>query len=46
MQPPSGNVGMMQIDCEVLNTQLIHVHKSSLPPNQRNTTFYREEFYP
>lgn len=45
MQPPPGNVGMMQIDCEVLNTQLIHVHKSTLP-HQRNSTFHREDFFP
>ncbi|XP_071097689.1 cyclic AMP-dependent transcription factor ATF-6 beta-like isoform X2 [Haliotis cracherodii] len=32
MQPPPGSVGMMQIDCEVLGTQLIHVHKSVIPP--------------
>ena len=48
MQPPPGNVGMMQIDCEVLNTQLIHVHKSTLPPqqNKHNSTFFKEDIYP
>ncbi|KAK3088121.1 hypothetical protein FSP39_014992 [Pinctada imbricata] len=42
MHPPPGNVGMMQIDCEVLNTQLIHVHKSALPKQtwHRNGTFH------
>ncbi|XP_060071903.1 cyclic AMP-dependent transcription factor ATF-6 beta-like [Ylistrum balloti] len=40
MQPPAGNIGMMQIDCEVLNTQLIHVHKSSLPRHNASESFF------
>lgn len=32
MQPPEGSIGMMQINCEIFDTQLIHVHKSVLPP--------------
>lgn len=45
MQPPAGKIGMMQIDCEVLNTQLIHVQKSAIPQHfrQRNSTFARSE---
>ncbi|XP_064649146.1 cyclic AMP-dependent transcription factor ATF-6 alpha-like isoform X2 [Lineus longissimus] len=31
MQPPVGSVAMMQIDCEVMNTKLIHVTKSTVP---------------
>ncbi|XP_021375263.1 cyclic AMP-dependent transcription factor ATF-6 beta-like isoform X1 [Mizuhopecten yessoensis] len=40
MQPPAGNIGMMQIDCEVLNTQLIHVHKSALPRHNTSESFF------
>lgn len=32
MQPPEGSIGMMQIDCEILDTHLIHVRKSVYPP--------------
>ncbi|KAJ8300892.1 hypothetical protein KUTeg_022411 [Tegillarca granosa] len=51
MQPPAGKIGMMQIDCEVLNTQLIHVQKSAIPQHftQRNSSFTRSEeesFFP
>ncbi|XP_076436924.1 uncharacterized protein LOC143276303 [Babylonia areolata] len=35
MQPPEGSVGMMQIDCEILTTQLIHVRKSAFPQQQQ-----------
>ncbi|KAH3791575.1 cyclic AMP-dependent transcription factor ATF-6 alpha-like isoform X4 [Dreissena polymorpha] len=31
MMPRDDEVGMMQIDCEVMNTNLIHVSKSSIP---------------
>ncbi|XP_050414952.1 cyclic AMP-dependent transcription factor ATF-6 alpha [Patella vulgata] len=42
MQPPAGSIGMMQIDCEVVNTQLIHVQKSVIPPNlKRNSTYHK-----
>ena len=34
MAPPAGRVGMMQIDCEVMNTQLIHVQKSAMPKRE------------
>lgn len=34
MQPPEGSIGMMQIDCEILDTQLLHVRKSAFPPEQ------------
>ena len=27
----SGNIAMMQIDCEVMATKLVHVHKSAIP---------------
>ncbi|XP_041368034.1 cyclic AMP-dependent transcription factor ATF-6 beta-like [Gigantopelta aegis] len=43
MQPPPGSIGMMQIDCEVLDTQLIHVHKSVVPEqahSRANHTFH------
>nr|KAG5712061.1 hypothetical protein BaRGS_020787 [Batillaria attramentaria] len=39
MQPPEGSVGMMQIDCEILDTQLIHVRKSVFTPNQGPATY-------
>lgn len=50
MMPGEGQVGMMQIDCEVMNTQLIHVQKTSIPRNARekynNTkSKYREDYY-
>ncbi|XP_064611290.1 cyclic AMP-dependent transcription factor ATF-6 alpha-like [Liolophura sinensis] len=31
LQPPEGSMGMMQIDCEVFDTRLIHVKKMSVP---------------
>ncbi|KAK3600997.1 hypothetical protein CHS0354_008106 [Potamilus streckersoni] len=42
MSPPPGSVGMIQIDCEVMNTQLIHVHKSAIPKSasEKNGTFF------
>lgn len=49
--PAEDKVGMMQIDCEVMNTQLIHVQKAAIPRDFRekhNSTHsrYREEFNP
>ncbi|KAL3870811.1 hypothetical protein ACJMK2_038851 [Sinanodonta woodiana] len=45
MSPPPGSVGMIQIDCEVMNTQLIHVHKSAIPKraNEKNGTFFSHD---
>lgn len=31
MKPPEGHVAMMQIDCEVMNTRLLHIHQDSIP---------------
>merc|ERR1719361_2623448 len=31
MQPPENHVAMMQIDCEVMNTRLLHIHQDSIP---------------
>ena len=31
MKPPDGHVAMMQIDCEVMNTRLLHIHQDSIP---------------
>ncbi|XP_061183878.1 cyclic AMP-dependent transcription factor ATF-6 alpha-like [Saccostrea echinata] len=31
VKPPVGKIGMIQIDCEVLKTKLVHVRKSLLP---------------
>ncbi len=33
MKPPSDHVSMMQIDCEVMNTRLIHIHQDAIPAN-------------
>jgi len=30
---PQGSLTMMKIDCEVMNTQLLHVHTDALPPD-------------
>jgi len=39
MQPPMGSVAMMQIDCEVTATRLIHIDKSAIPDHLfENTT--------
>lgn len=38
MQAPMGSVAMMQIDCEVLATRLVHVEKSALPVHLRENT--------
>ncbi|XP_060557491.1 cyclic AMP-dependent transcription factor ATF-6 alpha-like [Ruditapes philippinarum] len=51
MMPGEGQVGMMQIDCEVMNTQLIHVQKTAIPRDVRekhnNTrSWYKEDFHP
>ncbi len=31
MQPPAGSVAMMQVDCDVTATRLIHLHSSAVP---------------
>merc|ERR1712241_1366696 len=31
MQSPENHVAMMQIDCEVMNTRLLHIHQDSIP---------------
>ena len=50
MAPPAGRVGMMQIDCEVMNTQLIHVQKSAMPKreneNKNQSNFGQGGYYP
>lgn len=50
MQAPTGSVVMMQIDCEVLATRLVHVDKSALPAHLReNATAHmghRSTLYP
>lgn len=33
MSPPDGSIMMMQIDCEVTATKLVHIHKSEVPEN-------------
>lgn len=38
MQPPSGSIAMMQIDCEVTATRLVHIEKSAVPPEMFNKT--------
>ncbi|ELT91969.1 hypothetical protein CAPTEDRAFT_216503 [Capitella teleta] len=38
MAPPSGSVAMMQIDCEVTATQLVHIEKAHIPGHVRNAT--------
>ena len=31
MQPPPNHVAMMQIDCEVMNTRLLHIREDAIP---------------
>ena len=31
MQPPAHHVAMMQIECEVINTKLIHIKEDAIP---------------
>jgi len=38
MQPPVGSIAMMQIDCEVTATRLVHIDKSAVPDNMLNNT--------
>ncbi|XP_074654693.1 cyclic AMP-dependent transcription factor ATF-6 alpha-like [Tubulanus polymorphus] len=38
MQPKPGSVAMMQIDCEVHNTRLIHVTESVIPTQHQSST--------
>ncbi|XP_052789434.1 cyclic AMP-dependent transcription factor ATF-6 alpha-like isoform X2 [Mya arenaria] len=50
MMPRDDEVGMMQIDCEVMNTQLVHVRKSAIPRKARSkynatTHKYDAEYY-
>ena len=43
-QAPTGSVAMMQIDCEVFATKLVHVDKSTLPVHLReNATHLRHD---
>ena len=37
MQPPENHVAMMQIDCEVMNTRLLHIHQDSIPAHASHT---------
>lgn len=52
MQPPENHVAMMQIDCEVINTRLLHIHQDSIPahvgaqsvrPESNNASLQRNE---
>jgi hypothetical protein len=43
MQPPVGSIAMMQIDCEVTATRLIHIEKSAVPPDMLNRTVAANE---
>jgi len=38
MQPPVGSIAMMQIDCEVTATRLVHIDKSAVPHDMLNVT--------
>ena len=45
MTGPEDSMAMMQIDCEVTATRLLHIHKSAIPSGAHkqtpdNTTFY------
>ena len=31
MQPPANHIAMMQIDCEVINTSLVHISEEAIP---------------
>jgi hypothetical protein len=39
MQPPEGSIAMMQVDCDVTATRLIHLHSSAVPHAANNATF-------
>ena len=41
MGSPHDSIAMMQIDCEVTATQLVHIHKSQVPEHllDNSTTF-------
>ena len=46
LHPPEGSIAMMQIDCEVTDTKLLHIHKSAVPDEQHgngNTTYRQGE---
>jgi len=43
MQPPVGSIAMMQIDCEVTATRLIHIDKSAVPDHMLNGTVSTDE---
>jgi len=38
MQPPVGSIAMMQIDCEVTATRMVHIHKSAVPDHMLNNS--------
>ena len=31
MKPPANHIAMMQIDCEVINTSLVHISEDAIP---------------
>ena len=37
MEPPSGSISMMQIDCEVMATKLVTVDKATVPEMHKDT---------
>lgn len=47
MQPPVGSIAMMQIDCEVTATKLVHIRKSAVPDhmlgNFTSTTSHHQQ---
>ncbi|CAH1786836.1 unnamed protein product [Owenia fusiformis] len=44
MAPPAGSIAMIQIDCEVMNTRLLHIKESVIPAYMRenNATFHHK----
>ena len=41
MQPSPGNIAMMQIDCEVIATNVLHLEKNVIPEKMMdNATFF------
>ena len=41
MQPSPGNIAMMQIDCEVMATNVLHIEKNAVPEKMmENGTFF------
>ncbi len=43
MKPPPNHVSLMQIDCEVMNTRLVHVNEDAIPSHMSEQMAKRQQ---